>query len=119
MSTTIDIDAVESLVAEGGGRLLRLHVRDATDSDIMVRLFADKDGEAMAGRFERAAKALNEIFASAATHGSRELDDDAAKLRAQGQDPGPTFADLGLDRPSPNYDTTFERDMDRPPRWHR
>ena len=31
------------------------------------------------------------------THGSRELDEDAAKLAALGQDPGPTILDLIAD----------------------
>jgi hypothetical protein len=37
----------------------------------------------------------------APTHGSPELDADAVKLRAMGQDPSPTLQDLGLEPPSP------------------
>ena len=45
-------------------------------------------------RKPRATKAEMEARRAATTHGSKELDADAAKLASIGQDPGPTFADI-------------------------
>jgi hypothetical protein len=43
----------------------------------------------------------SESASGEATHGSPELDEDAAKLAAMGADPGPTFADVQAQAESP------------------